>query len=103
MPTAASRSLSSCLTRSRRIFGSCRTRLPTSTSATPSSGSAEGAAVKYEVVHTTRYDYSRAVSVSHHLARLMPRALPRQACAHHELHIDPVPEVTMNHVDYFGN
>jgi transglutaminase-like putative cysteine protease len=59
--------------------------------------------VTYEVVHVTRYDYSGSVSVSHHLTRLVPRALARQACVQHELLIDPVPEVTTRHVDYFGN
>ena len=47
----------------------------------------------YEVVHTTRYTYSEAVSVSHHVARLMPRAFPRQDCLRHELQIEPPPAV----------
>ena len=59
--------------------------------------------VKYDVVHTTEYDYSESVSVSHHVARLSPRTLPRQKCLHHELHIEPAPAVTTTHVDYFGN
>ena len=32
----------------------------------------------YDVVHTTEYDYSESVAVSHHVARLNPRALPHQ-------------------------
>ena len=59
--------------------------------------------MRYQVVHTTQYDYSGSVSVSHHLARLAPRTLPRQICVEHELRIDPVPEVTTTHLDYFGN
>jgi len=59
--------------------------------------------VKYEIVHTTQYNYTGSVSVSHHLARLVPRTLPYQTCERHELQIDPVPELTAKHVDYFGN
>jgi transglutaminase-like putative cysteine protease len=57
----------------------------------------------FEVVHTTEYDYSESVSVSHHVARLCPRELPRQHCVQHELQIDPAPAVRATHVDYFGN
>jgi transglutaminase-like putative cysteine protease len=57
----------------------------------------------FEVVHTTEYDYSEPVLVSHHVARLSPRALAQQDCLHHELEIDPAPAVRATHVDYFGN
>jgi transglutaminase-like putative cysteine protease len=60
-------------------------------------------AVTYEVVHATTYDYNGPVSVSHHVARLVPRTLPRQVCTRHELVVEPVPEATAEHVDYFGN
>jgi transglutaminase-like putative cysteine protease len=69
----------------------------------PNSASAERRPVKYAVVHSTRYDYSGPVSLSHHVARLTPRALSHQTCAQHELEIDPVPEVMVSHLDYFGN
>jgi transglutaminase-like putative cysteine protease len=59
--------------------------------------------VTYDVVHTTRYEYSESVSVSHHTARLSPRLLPHQDCLHHQLHVEPAPAVTTTHVDYFGN
>jgi transglutaminase-like putative cysteine protease len=59
--------------------------------------------VQYEVVHTTQYTYSASVPVSHHVARLSPRALPHQHCLQHELHIEPRPAVTASHTDYFGN
>lgn len=68
----------------------------------PSNASTD-TAVTYEVVHTTRYAYSEAVSVSHHLARVMPRVFPGQKCLRHELHIDPTPAVVESHQDYFGN
>ena len=59
--------------------------------------------MRYNVVHTTHYEYSGLVSVSHHLARLAPRVLPRQRCTQHALQIDPEPEYSVSHVDYFGN
>jgi transglutaminase-like putative cysteine protease len=67
-----------------------------------SSASTE-AAVTYQVVHTTRYEYSEAVSVSHHLARVKPREFPGQECLAHDLRIDPTPAVVRSHRDYFGN
>jgi transglutaminase-like putative cysteine protease len=68
-----------------------------------SDGSDVGHAVTYDVVHTTLYDYTESVSVSHHVGRLSPRALPHQVCLSHQLHIEPAPAVTTRHVDYFGN
>jgi transglutaminase-like putative cysteine protease len=59
--------------------------------------------VQYEVVHTTEYDYSEAVAVSHHLVHLSPRVLPHQQRLHHELQIEPAPAVMTTHTDYFGN
>jgi transglutaminase-like putative cysteine protease len=68
----------------------------------PSNVSTE-AAVAYQVEHTTRYVYSDAVSVSHHLARVKPRAGGGQECVSHELQIEPAPAVVRSHQDYFGN
>ncbi len=65
--------------------------------------SVDPSAVVYEVVHTTRYVYTNPVSVSHHLARLSPRALPYQDCQHHALNVSPKPAVRTAHTDYFGN
>jgi transglutaminase-like putative cysteine protease len=67
-----------------------------------SSASTE-APVTFDVVHTTRYKYSDAVSVSHHVARVMPRVFAGQECLRHELQIDPPPAVMRPHQDYFGN
>jgi transglutaminase-like putative cysteine protease len=65
--------------------------------------SADSSPVQYEVVHTTEYDYSESVAVSHHMARLRPRVLPHQQSLHHELQIEPAPAVMTTHTDYFGN
>lgn len=60
-------------------------------------------AVDYEVVHTSKYEYTEAVSVSHHVARLRPRVLAYQECVQHDLQIEPSPAVVAAHQDYFGN
>jgi transglutaminase-like putative cysteine protease len=69
----------------------------------PRFGSADMAAVTYDVMHATRYTYSNAVSVSHHLARLSPRRSECQACLTHDLRVEPEPAVRASHTDYFGN
>lgn len=67
-----------------------------------SSVSADGA-VEYTVVHTTDYNYTEPVPVSHHIARVTPRSFDRQVCLEHQLDIEPTAAVTKTHVDYFGN
>jgi transglutaminase-like putative cysteine protease len=65
--------------------------------------SADPPPVQFEIVHTTEYDYSESVAVSHHQARLSPRVLPHQQRLHHELQIEPAPAAMTSHTDYFGN
>src|SRR5262245_55908914 len=69
----------------------------------PNLASADQGAVTYQVVHTTRYAYSEDVSVSHHVARVMPRACASQESLQHVLDIEPAPAVLRSHRDYFGN
>ena len=57
----------------------------------------------YDIVHVTEYDYQGAVSVSHHLLRLEPRATQRQHCVSHDFRIFPEPSLVGSHGDYFGN
>ena len=59
--------------------------------------------MRYDIRHTTTYEYAESVSVSHHVARLAPRQSDRQQLVHHVWHIDPVPAVISRHTDYFGN
>lgn len=59
--------------------------------------------MRYEIIHRTRYDYSQDVSVSHHVARLTPRATARQIVVAHQLEIDPPPAARSEHPDYYGN
>jgi len=65
--------------------------------------SADLSTVQFEVLHTTEYDYSESVAVSHHLTHLSPRVLPHQQRLDHDLQIDPPPAVMTAHTDYFGN
>jgi transglutaminase-like putative cysteine protease len=57
----------------------------------------------YELSHTTTYEYTGMVSLSHHMLRLHPRDLDRQKCLESELEIQPEPGVVKSHTDYFGN
>jgi len=59
--------------------------------------------MRYDVTHTTEYDYGESVSVAHHVARLQPRALPLQQCLEYKLTITPSPAATSAYEDYFGN
>jgi transglutaminase-like putative cysteine protease len=61
------------------------------------------AAVRYQIIHETRYVYEGIVTVSHHLARLAPRFLPGQRCPWHVLEISPVPVGRSMHNDIYGN
>jgi transglutaminase-like putative cysteine protease len=57
----------------------------------------------YEIIHTTTYNYSDPVSLSHHTLRLHPRDLPHQHCVENSLRLQPRPAVMQSHFDYFGN
>jgi len=57
----------------------------------------------YEITHTTTYQYTGDVSVSHHLLRLTPRHNAKQDCLAYDLTIAPEPGTVSAHRDYFGN
>ncbi|MEO7299809.1 MAG: transglutaminase family protein [Verrucomicrobiota bacterium] len=57
----------------------------------------------YKINHTTTYDYTESVSLSHHLLRLAPRDLPHQRCLNHNVEVAPQPAISERHFDYFGN
>ena len=59
--------------------------------------------MKYQLTHTTSYDYGDSVSVSHHVARVTPRSLPLQDCHSHQIEISPLASLLQAHVDHFGN
>lgn len=57
----------------------------------------------YRILHRTTYVYSERVTISHHAARLKPRALRLQECEEFALSCRPSPAVRRQRVDYFGN
>jgi len=59
--------------------------------------------MRYHIIHRTLYTYESPVTVSHHLARLGPRALPHQSCPWHEVEIVPDPVVRVPRLDAYGN
>ena len=59
--------------------------------------------MRYEITHLTAYSYSSDVSVSQHVARLMPRSLDFQRCLAHELVVEPRAALVTQREDYYGN
>lgn len=59
--------------------------------------------MRYHLRHTTRYDYSSAVTLSHNEARLLPRVLPWQQVETVQLQITPQAMRLRERQDFFGN
>tara|TARA_R110002126_G_scaffold8783_5_gene40746 strand:- start:1406 stop:2308 length:903 start_codon:yes stop_codon:yes gene_type:complete len=59
--------------------------------------------MKYQLRHTTHYEYSSAVTLSHNEARILPRDLPWQDCSNTQLVISPTPDRLRERTDFFGN
>lgn len=59
--------------------------------------------MKLRISHETEYVYSDPVSVSHHLAHVVPRNSNGQTCISRELNISPEPAIRRERVDSFGN
>ncbi len=59
--------------------------------------------MRYQIEHTTRYDYAEPVARSWQLARLLPRALPWQHLVSHALQVDPPTDERHDVIDSFGN
>ena len=59
--------------------------------------------MKYAIIHRTTYEYAAPVTISHHVARLEPRATSAQARQAFSLRIRPEPAVRKSRPDYFGN
>jgi transglutaminase-like putative cysteine protease len=57
----------------------------------------------FRIIHTTRYQYTQAVTQCHSEAHLQPRATERQRCVSALVHVDPPPAVYQGRCDYFGN
>jgi transglutaminase-like putative cysteine protease len=59
--------------------------------------------LNYKIIHTTSYTYHDAVSLCHNIARLIPRSFDKQICRSASIIIDPLPEITNEYKDFFGN
>lgn len=59
--------------------------------------------MKYQLRHTTRYDYTSPVTLSHNEARLLPRELDWQQCTNTRLSISPASLRQHERLDFFGN
>ncbi len=59
--------------------------------------------MNYNIVHRTVYEYTAPVTVSHHVARLEPRATATQTQEQFSLKIFPEPALRKARTDYFGN
>jgi transglutaminase-like putative cysteine protease len=57
----------------------------------------------YNIIHRTLYEYAALVTMSHHVARLEPRATSTQAQENFSLKIFPEPTLRKARTDYFGN
>ncbi|MGF1577854.1 MAG: transglutaminase domain-containing protein [Gemmataceae bacterium] len=57
----------------------------------------------YRVTHTTTYDYSESVSLSHNMLRVIARNSLNQQCHRSRLFISPTPASSTVGEDYFGN
>ena len=57
----------------------------------------------YQITHRTLYEYTAPVTVSHHVARLEPRATATQERESFDLKIFPQPALRKTREDYFGN
>ena len=57
----------------------------------------------YNIIHRTLYEYAAPVTVSHHVARLEPRATATQERDSFSLKIFPEPALRKSRPDYFGN
>ena len=59
--------------------------------------------MNYHITHRTLYEYAAPVSVSHHVARLEPRATNTQTRESFSLRIFPEPALRKERTDYFSN
>ena len=59
--------------------------------------------MRYQVTHTTEYQYHQSVSLCHNIALLIPRHTDQQACGKTMVKITPQPDVVNEYEDFFGN
>jgi len=58
---------------------------------------------RYRIVHETSYLYTGRIDLCHSLCCLCPRDTAFQSQISHVINVEPKPEVTGEHTDFFGN
>jgi transglutaminase-like putative cysteine protease len=59
--------------------------------------------MRYQIAHTTEYQYHQTVSLCHNIAMLIPRNTDLQECRKTVVKINPQPDVMSEYQDFFGN
>lgn len=59
--------------------------------------------LRYQIRHSTVYDYSSPVTQADHMVKLCPRSLRHQRCDHFDLEVEPTAARSWDYTDYFGN
>ncbi|MBS1600435.1 MAG: transglutaminase family protein [Bacteroidetes bacterium] len=59
--------------------------------------------MRYQIAHTTEYQYHQTVSLCHNIAMLIPRNTDLQECRKTIVKINPQPDVMNEYEDFFGN
>jgi transglutaminase-like putative cysteine protease len=59
--------------------------------------------MKYAASHVTTYEYDDPVSLCHSQAHLQPRPTGCQRILHWEMLVQPPPDISANHLDYYQN
>lgn len=59
--------------------------------------------MKFQVSHTTHYNYETGVTFCHNIATLKPKTIPGQTLLDYKLEISPEPSEISERLDFFGN
>lgn len=59
--------------------------------------------IHYHVLHETRHQYQRGVTLSQQMLHLTPRVFAHQEVISHQVEVLPAPQDWNDHLDYFGN
>ncbi|MGB7344211.1 MAG: transglutaminase family protein [Pirellulaceae bacterium] len=63
----------------------------------------ENPATRYQIIHKTSYQYSEPVAICQNQVRMMPAGRANLTCHATRLNIQPAPDSSEEHLDYFGN
>lgn len=77
--------------------------LPPTMPMTPTSSDSNIAPVRYHVLHETRHQYQRSVTLSQQMLHMTPRVFGWQQVISHDISVTPLPQDWAGRTDYFGN